>query len=239
MREKVVLVTGSARRIGAAIVRGFYEAGYRVVVHYHASAVEATQWVHAFNAIEKNSSIAVHCDLSKPSSSNELIHQVMDWTGRLDVLVNNASLFSRDVNDWDRLFDVNVKSPFMLSQAAFPHLSQVEGCIINITDIHAQIPLKGYAVYCQTKAALWMQTKALAREFAPTVRVNAVAPGAMMWPEGDNSLSVKEQSNIVAETPLKKHGDPCFIAQAVMDLVNQSFTTGQSLSIDGGRSIKN
>ncbi len=237
MNEKVVLITGSARRIGATIARYFHHSGYRVAVHYHRSAPDAARLVASFNESKANSAIAVQGDLSQPETVTDLIQQVIQWHNRLDVLVNNASVFSRQTTDWDTMFAVNVKAPFALSQAAFLHLSQVSGCIVNITDIHATMPLKGYSVYCQSKAALWMQTKSFAREFAPTVRVNAVAPGAMAWPEGENTLTTEEQTHIIAKTPLKRHGDAQFIAQAVFDLVKQPFTTGQSLAVDGGRTL--
>lgn len=235
MNEKVVLITGSARRIGAAIACHFHEAGYSVAVHYHRSESEATHLVAAFNASKANSAIAVWGDLSQTETTDNLIRHVLQWRGRLDVLINNASVFSRQATDWDTLFAVNVKAPFALSQAAFASLSQTGGCIVNITDIHATMPLKGYSVYCQSKAALWMQTKSLAREFAPSVRVNAVAPGAMAWPEGENTLTTAEQAHIIAKTPLRRHGEVQFVAQAVFDLVGQPFTTGQSLAVDGGR----
>jgi pteridine reductase len=181
--------------------------------------------------------------LSLPNECKNLINQVLKWRSKLNVLVNNASTFNRtninDINldDWQTLFAVNVQAPFLLSLAAYPSLSSQQGAIINITDIHADKPLRNYAVYCQTKAALAMQTKALAKEFAPNVRVNAVAPGAIVWPEKENALNYKVQEHIIAKTLLKRHGDPRFIAQAVISLINNPFITGQILNVDGGRSI--
>ena len=182
-------------------------------------------------------------ELSELVAAEELMEAVIDWAGRLDLLVNNASIFipstkdSFSAADWQSLFDVNVKAPFTLSLAAYPFLKQAQGCIINITDIHAERPLKGYSAYCQTKAALEMQTKSLAREFAPEVRVNAVAPGAIVWPEGENALSAEAQKEIIAKTLLKRHGEPEFIAQAVLALAHNVFITGQILRVDGGRSL--
>ena len=165
------------------------------------------------------------------------------WGGRLDLLINNASIFQRSnyaefsENTWDNLFRTNVKAPFLLSLAARPYLASTLGVIINMTDIHGENPLKDYAEYCQSKAALIMQTKALAKEFAPEIRVNAVSPGAIAWPEQANSLTKEQQAQIIAKTPLKRHGDPVNIAQAVLALAKNSFITGQILKVDGGRSL--
>lgn len=238
---KVALVTGGARRIGAAIVRHLHQAEYKVIIHCHASLTEAHELAAQLNQNKKESALVLAGELSNPSCASELVKQTQEWAGRLDVLVNNASLFMRSdltrVDEWHLLFDVNVKAPFMLSLAARPLLEKTQGCIINITDTHADRPLKDYAAYCQTKAALEMQTKALAREFAPHIRVNAVAPGAIAWPESDNALNGEQQELIINKTPLKKHGTPLYIAQAVLSLAENGFITGQILKVDGGRSI--
>jgi pteridine reductase len=182
-------------------------------------------------------------ELTEPNMATEIIETLVNWTDRLDVLVNNASAFVRteeetfQASDWQMLFDTNVKAPFLLSLAARPLLKKQQGCIINLTDIHADKPVKEYSVYCQTKAALLMQTKSLAREFAPDIRVNAVAPGAAAWPEHDNSLSEAVKQTIIDRTPLKRLGSPEAIAQAVYALVDNSFITGQELKVDGGRSL--
>ncbi len=231
------LITGASRRIGAAIATHLHQAGFRVLIHCHQSLDSALALARTLNEKRLTSASVLSADLSVKGSALDLIHHTMDWAGRLDVLVNNASIFSRHEADWDPMFIVNVKTPFWLSYAAYPYLVKTQGTIINITDIHAKTPLKGYAMYCQTKAALAMQTKALAREFAPNVRVNAVAPGAMVWPTGDNGLSKEQQRAIVAKTALQRHGDPRFIAKAVFALVDNPFITGQSLDVDGGRYI--
>lgn len=233
----VVLVTGAAKRIGAAIAQHLHKAGFRVVIHCHQSRDAAEVLAHEMNQLRADSAHVFTADLYHPESAHQLITDTLNWGGRLDLLVNNASLFTRNAADWDAMFDLNVKTPFILSHAAFPHLLNTHGSIINITDIHADKPLKDYAVYCQSKAALSMQTKALAREFAPKVRVNAVAPGAIMWPEQGNQLSEEQQQNIINKTPLKRHGSPLFIAQAVLALAENTFITGQTLCVDGGRSI--
>ncbi len=233
----VILVTGSARRIGAGIINYFHQLGFRVVIHGHHSQQEANHLMTTLNQQRAHSAMVVIADLCCTESAGQLIEKTIAWAGRLDVLVNNASVFSAQDADWDVMFALNTKAPYVLSHAAYPHLMKHQGLIVNITDIHADKPLKGYAVYCQTKAALGMQTKALAREFAPHVRVNAVAPGAIMWPEHANQLNLQEQARIIEKTPLKQHGQPLFIAQAIESFVNNAFITGQTLCVDGGRCI--
>ncbi len=199
IQAPVALITGAARRIGAAIASYLHQAGYRIIIHYHHSDSEAHDLAQALNQQRTNSALTLVADLCQPNAADMLIANTIDWAGKLNLLVNNASIFMRtdpgaaDIIAWDKLFNTNVKAPFLLSQAAFPYLAAQHGAIINITDAHADKPLKDYAVYCQTKAALNMQTKALAREFAPNVRVNAVAPGAIAWPEGENALSSVRQ----------------------------------------------
>lgn len=240
---KVALITGAARRIGAAIAKHLHQAGYKVIIHCRSALVEAQQLAQHLNQQRPNSAFVLQGDLCEHHAVKELLSSTIAWAGRLDLLVNNASVFRRtgltelDDNVWDDLFDSNVKAPFLLSLAARPFLTKQQGAIINLTDIHADRPLKDYAVYCQTKAALAMQTKALAREFAPQVRVNGIAPGAIVWPEEDNALSFELQHEIVGKTLLKRHGDPLFIAQAVLALAENPFITGQILNVDGGRSI--
>jgi pteridine reductase len=240
---KVALVTGGARRIGAVIVKTLHQAGYKVVIHCHSSLTQAHKLAAELNQERIDSAFVVAEELTQEEAAQNIVRTVNDWAGRLDVLVNNASVFMRSEQasfsneQWQRMFDVNVKAPYLLSLASHFLLQKHEGCIINITDIHAEKPLKGYALYCQSKAALDMQTKALAREFAPEVRVNAVAPGAIAWPESGNTLSLEQQEQIINKTPLKRHGDPLCIAQALLALVENSFITGQILKVDGGRSV--
>ncbi len=240
---KVALVTGGARRIGAAIVTLLHQAGYKVVIHCRNTLKEAHELAAELNHKRKDSAFVLQRELTENYAAQEIMTTISDWSGRLDLLVNNASIFVRTEHDsfseshWQALFDIHVKVPFLLSQAAYPFLKKNKGSIINITDIHAEKPLKGYSVYCQSKAALKMQTESLAREFAPEVRVNAVAPGAIMWPEHANSLTIEEQQKLIAKTPLKQHGKPEFIAQAVLSLAQNPFVTGQTLKVDGGRSL--
>ncbi len=241
----VALITGAARRIGAAIAEKLHAAGYHVIVHYHQSHGEARALVERFNMIRAHSAVALHVSLRHQTDAQDLVSRAIVWRSRLDVLVNNASLFIRTPpqevlsNDlYEQMWAINVSAPYWLSEAAFPFLAVAShGVIVNVTDIHAEKPLRGYSVYCQTKAALKMQTEALAKEYAPSVRVNAVAPGAIAWPEGRNQLSDTGKSSIIARTPLKCHGEPLWIAVAVLSLIQNQFVTGQTLRVDGGRSI--
>ncbi len=238
---KIALVTGSARRIGAAIADYLHQKGFRVVIHCHQSIDEAQTLVLHLNQKRPDSAMMISADLRQKENAQVLISKTIAWAGQLDLLVNNASVFAKtpmehpDETQWDALFTINVKAPFWLSLGAFSYLKEVKGAIVNITDIHALQPLKGYTIYCQSKSALDMQTKSLAREFAPYVRVNAIAPGAILWPLNDNALSEHQQEAIIAKTPLKTHGNPSFIAQAVFMMVDNPFITGQTLKVDGGR----
>lgn len=240
---RVALITGAARRIGAAIAERLHQAGFYVVIHCHHSKQEADALSHQLNQIRAHSACVLVADLSLKNQAQTLMKQAIEWQGRLDVLVNNASCFIKtpagfvDEAVWDKLWITNVKAPLWLSEAAYLSLAQYNGSIINITDIHAEKPLSDYAVYSQTKAALKMQTEALAREYAPSIRVNAVAPGAIAWPEGENALSSEVQAHIISKTLLKKHGEPMWIAEAVLSLVSNKFITGQTLRVDGGRSL--
>lgn len=237
---KVALVTGSARRVGAVIVKTLHAAGYRVVIHCHHSLQEAESLASELNNIRENSAMVFQKDLLESDAAASMVGAVQQWTNRLDLLVNNASIFARTdtlVKGWGPQFTVNVQLPFALSLAAHSLLAKEQGVIVNITDIHAEKPLKGYAIYCQTKAALEMQTKALAKELAPEVRVNAVAPGPCMWPEHANRLSEKEQEQIIAKTLLKRCGNPESVAQMVLALAQNTYVTGQIVQVDGGRSL--
>ncbi|MBA2648680.1 MAG: pteridine reductase [Legionella sp.] len=240
---KVALVTGGARRIGAGIVKQLHQAGFKVVIHCNHSLKEAHELAVDLNKHRIDSAFVLQRELCDGAAASEMIQTIEDWAGRLDVLVNNASIFTRDdviyadFSTWDILFNTNVKVPYLLSQAARNLLSAQGGVIINITDIHAFKPLKGYSAYCQSKAALDMQTKAFACEFAPHIRVNAIAPGAIIWPENDNQLSTLEQEKIINQTALKCHGDPKFIAQTLLAMVENPFITGQTIKVDGGRSL--
>lgn len=239
---KTALITGAGRRIGAAIALHLHQAGFRVAIHCHHSITEANLLAEKLNDLRPDSASVFQADLSSYGSSTHLVNAVNLWASSLDVLVNNASLFIKNeydyfnATDWQALFQVNVQAPYELSIFARTMLSRSQGVIINITDIHADRPLKDYGIYCQTKAALTMQTKVLAKAFAPSVRVNAVAPGAIAWPEKENTLSEIIQKKIIADTPLQCHGEPKYVAMAVKALIDNPFITGQVLTVDGGRS---
>lgn len=236
---QVALVTGGARRIGAAIVRALHDKGYRVVIHCHYGLDEAHALAQELNNKRMDTAIVLQRDLTEADAGMDLISEVNDWAGRLDVLVNNASIFKRsgDIAVWQDLFAINVQAPYFLSMAARTLLAKTKGVIVNITDIHAEKPLMGYEIYCQTKAALEMQTKALAKLFAPEIRVNAVAPGPNVWPEHENSLSSEDKERIIAKTLLKRFGSADYIAQAVLAMVGNDYVTGQVLKVDGGRGL--
>jgi pteridine reductase len=240
----VALVTGAARRVGASIATILHTNGYDVIIHYHQSQQEALCLVHHLNTIRPHSALGLSADLGVEEEISNLCNQASAWKNKLSILVNNASLFIKDdalnqtSSTWVSLFQVNVRAPYLLSEHLKSWLSQAEGSIINITDIHADKPLREYGLYCQSKAALNCQTKALAKEFAPSVRVNAIAPGAIAWPEAENHLSAAIKKKIIAQTLLKAHGKPEYIAQAVLALAENPFITGQILSVDGGRNLR-
>ena len=239
---KVALITGAARRIGAEIARVLHEEGMNIALHYNASESEAANLTEELNKKRANSVIPLKADLLAPESEKSLVEQAVANWGRLDVLVNNASRFYRTAVGkvteyaWDDLMSSNLKAPFFLSQAAAPHLAKHHGCIVNIADIHAVRPMSEYSVYCISKSGLLMMTKMLAKELGPDVRVNAVAPGSILWPEGKNSLSDEEKQTIIRRTSLQREGSPLDIAKAVLFFVRDGeYVTGQWLSVDGGR----
>lgn len=241
LTNKVALVTGAARRVGAAISRKLHHAGINVILHYNASEVEAVTLCEELNQKRAASAAAIRADLSISESEKLLVQQASNVWGRLDVLVNNASRFYRTnfgkITEfaWDDLITSNLKAPFFIAQAAAPYLKETEGCVINITDINAQRPLRDYSVYCISKGGLVIATKVLAKELGPSIRVNAVSPGPVMWPEGENALSDTEKLNIINHTSLRRAGSPQDIAKAVLFFVKDGhYVTGQVLAVDGG-----
>lgn len=241
-KPKVALITGGARRIGAAIARYLHQHNWQVIIHCNHSITQAEELVSELNKIRSNSASVFVFDLLDSHKLHRAVKTELENIGRLDALINNASYFCKsnleeaDIEQWHKLFDVNVLAPFLISLAAKPYLAKTQGCIVNITDAHIEHPLRDYAVYSQTKAALTMQTKAVAKEFAPNIRVNAVAPGAIAWPEGDNMLTLEQQAKILKQIPLEQTGEPMHIAQAVLALIENTFITGETLCVDGGRS---
>ena len=245
LEGKVALVTGSARRVGAAIARRLHGAGAQLMVHYRSAEHDAQALQSELNAVRASSVTLVQADLLQYGSLPELVKNTLARFGRLDVLVNNASSFfatplgSIGEREWDDLIGTNLKVPLFLAQAAAPALRKSGGCIVNIVDIHAERPLKDYVVYTVAKAGLAGLTRALARDLGPEVRVNGVSPGAVMWPDHDKHFDAVTRQRIVSNTPLKRAGDPDDIAEAVLYFASSaSFVTGQILAVDGGRTIQ-
>lgn len=241
---KAILVTGAARRVGAAIVTTLHTAGANVIVHCNRSRDEADALVKRLNGTRPKSAVVVQGDLLAYNALKGLVEHAASEFGRLDGLVNNASTFyatpvgTIDEDQWIDLIDSNLKAPLFLSQAAAPHLRKTQGAIVNIVDIHAERPLKNFAVYTTAKAGLAGLTRALALELAPEVRVNGVAPGAILWPETGHDFPSEEQRRITAQTPLQRTGSPEDIAGAVkMLMLDAPFVTGQIVAVDGGRSL--
>ena len=239
---EVVLVSGGARRIGAAIVRELHEAGMRVAVHYHRSQAEAEALCAERNALRCGSARALPADLARAGSAAELVEAAVEAFGRLDAVVNNASLFfpSRlgevEPAALDALFAVNAFAPLLISQAAAPYLEAQQGSIVNIGDIYAHRPIASHGAYCASKAALQSLTRSLASALAPRVRVNMVAPGAILWPETSGDAGARQR--IIDDTLLARLGEPRDVATAVRFLVKDApFVTGQVLDVDGGRGL--
>jgi len=239
----VALITGAARRIGAAIARRLHGEGYALALHCHQSRSEAGALAAELNAIRPGSALVMQMDLREVERLPELITQVVAHFGHLDALVNNASAFYPTPLDaatpaqWDDLFSSNARAPFFLAKAAAPHLKARRGAMVNLADIYAETPLRGHALYSMSKAALVMMTRALALELAPDVRVNAIAPGAILWPE--QSQDRERQQRLLAATPLARLGQVEEIAEAVHWLMHGArYTTGQVLRVDGGRRLE-
>ena len=239
---KVVLVTGAARRIGAAIVTRLHAEGAAVAIHYRSSSLEAEDLAERLNKQRDNSAATFKADLLDMAQISPLIAAVHDWLGRLDALVNNASTFyptpvgSITDEHWQDLMGSNLKAPLFLSQAAAPELAKQHGAIVNIVDIHSQRPLRNHAVYGPAKAGLAMLTRSLAKDLAPAIRVNGVSPGAILWPE--DGMSDAAQKSILRQVPLQRPGEPDDIAGCVSYLLcDADYITGQIIAVDGGRSV--
>ena len=242
LTDKVVLVTGAARRIGAAIVTRLQQNGARVAIHYRGSAAEADELASSLNEQREDSAATFQADLLKVNDIAALVAAVVAWGGRLDGLVNNASTFyptplgTITEEHWNDLVGSNFKAPLFLSQDAAPHLRKTGGAIVNIVDIHAQRPLRDHPVYGPAKAALGMLTRSLAKDLAPDIRVNGVSPGAILWPEG--GMTEDTQQTILRQVPMERAGTPDDIAGCVLYLMQDAnYVTGQVIAVDGGRSI--
>jgi pteridine reductase len=244
MQEKVALVTGGARRVGAATVNALHAAGARIVIHYRNSRDAAQTLAQTLEAKRANSTLLLEANLLDIDALPRLLDQIIERFGRLDVLVNNASSFyptpvgSITPAAWADLMGTNLRAPLFLAQAAAAELKKTHGAIVNLIDIHAERPLKDYVVYSIAKAGLAALTRSLSRELGPEVRVNGVAPGAILWPEDDTHFGAEEQQAIIQQSSLKRAGTPQDIADAVKFLAfDAPYVTGQILAVDGGRSV--
>ncbi len=236
----VALITGSAKRIGAQIARTLHGAGYDLTLHYRSSRADVEALSAELEAVRAGSTQLVQADLGEFDRLPELVAQTVGRFGRLDALVNNASSFTATPigtatpAQWDQVFASNSRAPFFLAQAAAPHLRAAHGGIVNLTDIYGERPLRGHSLYCMAKASLLMMTRSLALELAPEVRVNAVSPGAILWPE--ESANAAAQEAMLGRTPMGRTGTPAEVAEAVRWLLMDArYSTGQVLHLDGGR----
>jgi pteridine reductase len=244
MQDAAVLVTGAARRIGAVVAKRLHAAGACVALHYHRSRREAESLCAGFNAARPGSCVTVQADLLDVAALERIVNEAVDAFGRLDGLVNNASSFYATPFGgigkaaWEDLVGTNLRAPLFLAQAAAAHLRRSRGAIVNVVDIHAERPLEDFAVYSVAKAGLAGLTRSLAVELAPQVRVNGVAPGAILWPDEGRHFDAAERERITAQTPLARTGNPEDIAGAVKYfLFDAPFVTGQILAVDGGRGL--
>lgn len=243
--NKVMLITGASKRIGAAIAKQAHERGYCVGIHYRSSEHAATTLVNSLNSARPDSAIKTQADFADNTVYSKLVESCLQKWGRLDVLINNASEFfptplgSIEIGQIERTFQANVYAPLLLTQAAMSELKKKNGSVINIVDIYASTVHPEHPVYCASKAALSMLTKSLAIECAPDVRVNGIAPGAILWPDGEGALSQESKERRLKLIPLDKTGSVEQIASAVLYLCGESagFITGQILTLDGGRSL--
>jgi pteridine reductase len=244
MQDKVMLVTGGAKRVGAAICRRLHAAGAQIAIHYRSSDQEALALQKELSKLRAESAAVFQADLLDLHALPQLVHKVVRHFGQLDALVNNASSFYAtplaeiDEQQWHDLLGTNLKAPLFLAQAAAVELRHRHGCIVNIVDIHAERPMHGHLLYSTAKAGLVALTKGLAQEMAPQVRVNAVAPGVIVWPENETWADQEQRRKIVAHTLLKREGEPDDIARTVQFLIADSpYITGQIIAVDGGRSV--
>jgi pteridine reductase len=242
LQDKVALITGAARRVGAEIARQLHDEGMNLVLHYRHSKDDAQRLQLELQQQRPDSVVLVQADLLNSAKLSSTIKTAVEAWGRLDALINNASSFyptpvgTITEKHWDDLLGSNLKAPLFLAQAAESALRETHGCIVNITDIHADRPLKNYCVYSAAKAGLVMLTKSLARDLGPAIRVNAVAPGAILWPEHD--LDDLTKRRIISSTALKRRGGPEDIARVVVFLLRDAdYITGETITIDGGRSL--
>lgn len=243
LQGKTALITGAARRIGAQTARTLHENGANIIIHYGKSAAEAHLLVTELNAFRADSAVALQADLLNIDAVHHLAIEAFNAFNSLDILVNNASTFyptplgSINEDNWDDLMGTNIKAALFLSQACYPALKQSHGTIINMVDIHARSPLKEYITYSCAKAAKVMLTRSLALEMGPEVRVNGIAPGAILWPEDESDMDLETRQKILEQIPLKRTGHPQDIANTILYLVSTDYINGQIIAVDGGRQL--
>ena len=240
--KKFALITGGSRRIGAAICRNLHNAGIDIMIHYRNSKNDAIALQDELNNIRKGSTCIVQANLLEFESYEYIITEMINSFGRIDFLINNASSYyptkvgDISLEQWDDLISTNLKAPLFLSQSAYPYLKKTKGSIINITDAKIKTPKKDYAVYSIAKSGLENLTKSLANDFGPDIRVNSVAPGAIIWPESNQEYTKESREEVINQSILKRIGEPADIAKAVeFLLLNAPFVTGETINIDGGR----
>jgi pteridine reductase len=238
----VALITGAGRRVGASIARTLHAAGYDLALHYRHSSADAQALASALEQQRAGSTLLLQAELAELDALPTLISNLLAHYGRLDALVNNASAFyatplgSATATQWNDLFASNAQAPFFLSQAAIPALRKSRGSIVNLLDIYAERPLQEHTIYCMAKAAQAAMTRSLALELGPDIRVNGIAPGAVLWPAAGKSED--EQQTMLARTPLKRAGSPEDVAGTVLWLLRDAtYVTGQVIHVDGGRTL--
>lgn len=240
----VVLITGAAHRLGAHTAKHLHQRGWNLVIHYRSREAEANSLRDELNEIRPDSAVVIQADLARPGHIDHLANNAIAAWGRLDGLVNNASVFypnptpEADADDWDTVMHTNLRAPFFLGQACLPALEKSRGAIVNMIDIYSQRPLADHPLYCASKSGLASLTLSWAKDLAPEIRVNGVSPGAILWPEGDAVIDENYRQGILAKTPLARTGSPDDIAGAIaFFLCDAPFVTGQILAVDGGRSL--
>jgi len=240
----VALITGAAHRLGSHTARHLHQRGWSVVIHYRSREADANALRDQLNNIRQDSAVTIQADLATPDQAESLAHHAVSTWGRLDGLVNNASVFyptptqDASAGDWEAIMNTNLRAPFFLGQACLPALKLSRGAIVNLIDIYSQRPLTNHPLYCASKSGLASLTLSWAKDLAPEVRVNGVSPGAILWPEGDAVIDHAYQQSILAKTPLARTGKPEDIAGAIAFLLcDAPFITGQILAVDGGRSL--
>lgn len=244
LNHPVALITGAARRIGAEIVRKFHTNGFNIALHHNSSIDEAHALANELNSRRNNSVNIYQAELANTAGIKAMVNDVIHKQGRIDILINNASSFyptplsEANETQWEDLLGSNLKGPYFLCQAAAPYLQIQRGSIVTITDIYARSPLTGYSVYCIAKAGNAMMIKALAKELAPDIRVNGIAPGVILWPNSYEQMDEETRKNIIDDVPLKRIGSTADIANTAFFLATSAgYITGQVITVDGGSSL--